>query len=161
MEKVMEFETIGFWSFTNVLMEPSRKALLYSMNLFNQYLPGGYGIAIIILTLLIRILFWPLTHKSTESMKRMQIQPELKASSGKIQKRSTTHATRDHEAIQRKTREPHGRMFTHVYPNSGFSLPSLPYFAMPLNYASLASYGSKISVLLKTSLLEVFPLLAH
>ena len=26
------------------------------MNLFNQYLPGGYGIAIIILTLLIRIL---------------------------------------------------------------------------------------------------------
>ena len=80
MEKVMEFETIGFWSFTNVLMEPSRKALLYSMNLFNQYLPGGYGIAIIILTLLIRILFWPLTHKSTESMKRMQeVQPELKA----------------------------------------------------------------------------------
>ncbi|MFL2877128.1 MAG: membrane protein insertase YidC [Pontiellaceae bacterium] len=87
MEKVMEFETIGFWSFTNVLMEPSRKALLYSMNLFNQYLPGGYGIAIIILTLLIRILFWPLTHKSTESMKRMQeIQPELKALQEKYKK---------------------------------------------------------------------------
>ncbi|MAS98533.1 MAG: hypothetical protein CMF29_06370 [Kiritimatiellaceae bacterium] len=87
MEKVMEFETIGFWSFTNVLMEPSRKALLYSMNLFNQYLPGGYGIAIIILTLLIRILFWPLTHKSTESMKRMQeVQPELKALQEKYKK---------------------------------------------------------------------------
>ena len=87
MEKVMEFETIGFWSFTNILMEPSRKALLYSMNLFNQYLPGGYGIAIIILTLLIRILFWPLTHKSTESMKRMQeVQPELKALQEKYKK---------------------------------------------------------------------------
>ena len=87
MEKVMEFETIGFWSFTNVLMEPSRKALLYSMNLFNQYLPGGYGIAIILLTLLIRILFWPLTHKSTESMKRMQeVQPELKALQEKYKK---------------------------------------------------------------------------
>ena len=68
-------------------MEPSRKALLYSMNLFNQYLPGGYGIAIIILTLLIRILFWPLTHKSTESMKRMQeVQPELKALQEKYKK---------------------------------------------------------------------------
>ena len=63
MEKVMEFETIGFWSFTNWIMEPARKALLNSMNFFNRYLPGGYGVAIILLTILIRILFWPLTHK--------------------------------------------------------------------------------------------------
>ena len=87
MEKVMEFETIGFWSFTNILMEPSRKALLTTMNFFNRTLPGGYGIAIILLTLLIRILFWPLTHKSTESMKRMQeVQPELKALQEKYKK---------------------------------------------------------------------------
>ena len=87
MEKVMEFETIGFWSFTNILMEPSRKALLYCMNIFNKYLPGGYGIAIILLTVLIRIIFWPLTHKSTESMKRMQeVQPELKALQEKYKK---------------------------------------------------------------------------
>jgi YidC/Oxa1 family membrane protein insertase len=80
MEKVMEFETIGAWSFMNWLMEASRKFLLYTMNAFKGVIPGGYGIAIILLTLLIRILFWPLTHKSTESMKRMQeIQPEVKA----------------------------------------------------------------------------------
>jgi YidC/Oxa1 family membrane protein insertase len=33
-----------------------------------------------LLTLLVRVIFWPLTHKSTEGMKRMQaLQPKLKA----------------------------------------------------------------------------------
>ncbi len=87
MEKVMEFETTGFFSFMNWLMEPSRKFLLVTMNFFDKVIPGGYGIAIILLTLLIRILFWPLTHKSTESMKRMQeIQPEVKALQEKYKK---------------------------------------------------------------------------
>ena len=36
----------------------------------------NYGVAIILLTALVRIVFWPVTHKSTESMKRMQkLQP--------------------------------------------------------------------------------------
>jgi YidC/Oxa1 family membrane protein insertase len=79
MEKVMEFETIGVFSFMNWLMEPARKALLWTMNMFHSIIPN-YGISIILLTLLVRILFWPLTHKSTESMKRMQeLQPEIKA----------------------------------------------------------------------------------
>ncbi len=39
----------------------------------------NYGVAIIIITVLVRIAFWPLTHKSTESMKKLQeIQPLLK-----------------------------------------------------------------------------------
>jgi len=87
MEKVMEFETIGAFSFMNWLMEPARKFLLHTMNVFKSAIPGGYGVAIILLTLLIRILFWPLTHKSTESMKRMQeIQPEVKALQAKYGK---------------------------------------------------------------------------
>ncbi|MEE9369234.1 MAG: membrane protein insertase YidC [Pontiella sp.] len=86
MEGVMEFETIGVFSWMNWLMEPSRQALLWTLNMFHGFV-HNYGIAIILLTLLIRILFWPLTHKSTESMKRMQeIQPlvkELQAKHGK------------------------------------------------------------------------------
>ncbi|MGI6495834.1 MAG: membrane protein insertase YidC [Kiritimatiellia bacterium] len=40
---------------------------------------GNYGVAIILLTLLIRLLLWPLTHKGTQGAKRMQeIQPKLK-----------------------------------------------------------------------------------
>jgi YidC/Oxa1 family membrane protein insertase len=36
----------------------------------------NYGVAIILITVLVRIAFWPLTHKSTESMKKLQeIQP--------------------------------------------------------------------------------------
>ena len=33
---------------------------------------GNYGVAIMLLTVIIRVLFWPLTHKGTESMRRMQ-----------------------------------------------------------------------------------------
>jgi len=86
MEKVMEFETIGAFSWMNWLMEPSRKFLLATLNVFHSVV-RNYGIAIILLTLLIRILFWPLTHKSTESMRRMQeIQPEIKALQAKYGK---------------------------------------------------------------------------
>ena len=87
MEGVMEFETIGAFSWMNWLMEPARKGLLWTLNLFHGIF-RNYGIAIILLTLLIRILFWPLTHKSTESMRRMQeLQPEIKAIQAKYKGR--------------------------------------------------------------------------
>lgn len=59
------------------------KPMLSSLKFFYKY-TGNYGIAIIILTIVIKILFIPLTHKSQQSMKKMQkdmakIQPELKA----------------------------------------------------------------------------------
>ena len=51
------------------------KPLLYALRFFEGYV-HNYGVAIIILTLLIKILFWPLTHKSYKSMKEMQkLQP--------------------------------------------------------------------------------------
>lgn len=41
---------------------------------------GNYGVAIMLLTVIIRIFFWPLTHKGTESMRRMQeLAPLMKA----------------------------------------------------------------------------------
>jgi YidC/Oxa1 family membrane protein insertase len=49
--------------------------LYFLLQFFNKYVQN-YGISIIILTILIKILFWPLTHKSYVSMKEMQkIQP--------------------------------------------------------------------------------------
>jgi len=83
MEKVMEFETIGWWSWMNGLMEPVRKALLWTLNFFYSFL-GNYGVAIILLTVLVRVLFWPLTHKSTEKMavhteQMKAVQPQIKA----------------------------------------------------------------------------------
>lgn len=55
------------------------KLLLPTLNFFHDKVYANYGIAIILLTFLVRMLFWPLTHKSTVSMKKMQtIQPQLK-----------------------------------------------------------------------------------
>jgi YidC/Oxa1 family membrane protein insertase len=54
------------------------KPLLITLITVNKY-THNYGIAIIILTILIKLLFWPLTHKSYASMKEMQkIQPRMK-----------------------------------------------------------------------------------
>jgi YidC/Oxa1 family membrane protein insertase len=55
--------------------------LLWLMNLFATYVPGqNLGVAIILLTVLVKILFYPLTHKSMASMKAMQaLQPQINA----------------------------------------------------------------------------------
>ncbi len=53
------------------------KPLLGLLRFFNKYI-HNYGVSIIVLTILIKILFWPLTHKSYKSMKEMQkLQPRL------------------------------------------------------------------------------------
>ena len=68
MKDVMEF---GMWRW---LCYP----LVWVLNFFNNLIPN-YGVAIILLTILVRLLFWPLTHKSTVGMKKMQeIQPKMK-----------------------------------------------------------------------------------
>ncbi|MBI5386373.1 MAG: membrane protein insertase YidC [Verrucomicrobia bacterium] len=55
------------------------KALLLSMNVLYQLVPN-YGLVIILITVIIKLLFWPLTQASTRSMKRMQqLQPQMKA----------------------------------------------------------------------------------
>jgi YidC/Oxa1 family membrane protein insertase len=70
-EMNMNLEAAIDFGWTDVIAKP----LLYALRFFHQYV-GNYGIAIILLTVLIKILFWPLTHKSYKSMKEMQkIQP--------------------------------------------------------------------------------------
>jgi len=52
--------------------------LLWTLNAIYAVIPN-YGVAIILLTLIVKVIFWPVTHKSTENMKKMQvIQPKLK-----------------------------------------------------------------------------------
>ena len=51
------------------------KPLLLFMNWIYQYV-GNYGVAILLLTVVIKLLFWPLTHKSYKSMNEMKkLQP--------------------------------------------------------------------------------------
>jgi YidC/Oxa1 family membrane protein insertase len=68
MDAVMEFGKFAWFC----------KLLVPTLNFFHRLYPN-YGVAIILLTFLVRIIFWPLTHKSTQSMKKMQeLQPKLK-----------------------------------------------------------------------------------
>ncbi len=56
------------------------KPLLASMNGLNNKFGFGYGVAIVVITVIIKLLFWPLTNASTKSMKRMaKLQPQMKA----------------------------------------------------------------------------------
>jgi len=67
LDKVVEF---GFF---NLLAQPLFVVLTFFYGYFKNY-----GVAIILLTVLIKIVFWPLTHKSYSSMKSMQkLQPEM------------------------------------------------------------------------------------
>jgi YidC/Oxa1 family membrane protein insertase len=53
------------------------KPMLYAMKFFYKY-AGNYGLAIILLTVIIKILFWWPTHISYKSMKEMKkVQPEM------------------------------------------------------------------------------------
>ena len=70
IDQVMAFGWSGFVS----------KALLLSMNWLHQSLRFSYGWAIVAITVIIKLVFWPLTVSSTRSMKRMQaLQPQLAA----------------------------------------------------------------------------------
>ncbi len=61
------------FGWTDIIAKP----LLYLLRFFNQYI-NNYGVSIILLTILIKILFWPLTNKSYKSMKEMQkLQPRM------------------------------------------------------------------------------------
>lgn len=53
------------------------KPLLYTLKYFYGYL-HNYGLAIIVITVILKIFFFPLTHKSYKSMKEMQkLQPKM------------------------------------------------------------------------------------
>jgi len=56
------------------------KILLLGLNWIHDVTTLGYGWTIVLITLILRAMFWPLTAASTRSMKRMQaLAPELKA----------------------------------------------------------------------------------
>jgi YidC/Oxa1 family membrane protein insertase len=59
-----------FWYFT--------KPLFYTLDFFYK-LVGNFGLAILIVTVLVKLLFFPLANKSYESMSKMKkLQPEMK-----------------------------------------------------------------------------------
>ena len=75
-DSVMNFGS-GFGSFFGIGTFFA-KLLLSAMNAVHDLTGFGYGWTIVLITIFIKVLFWPLTAKSTRSMKRMQaLAPEL------------------------------------------------------------------------------------
>ena len=73
------------------------KPLLHTIKLFYKYL-HNYGLAIILITVILKVLFFPLTHKSYKSMKEMQkLQPRM-------QELKETHKD-DRDALNRSVME--------------------------------------------------------
>ena len=69
-------DIMGFGGFMGFCAKP----LLLAMNWLHDVTRLGYGLVIVLITILIKLLFWPLTAASTRSMKRMQaLAPELAA----------------------------------------------------------------------------------
>jgi len=78
------FEELIDYGFFRVIADP----LAVFMNYLYQYLKN-YGLVIIVVTILIKVIFYPLTYKSFSSMKRMQrLQPKMNALREKYKKDS-------------------------------------------------------------------------
>lgn len=64
---------LGYWQGVG-------KILLAILIFLHDHVIQNYGIAIMLLTFIVRTVFWPLTHKSTISMKKMtKLQPQVMA----------------------------------------------------------------------------------
>jgi YidC/Oxa1 family membrane protein insertase len=68
-----ELEKIVNFGWFDIIAKPA----LYLLNFFYGYF-HNYGIAIILVTILFKLVFWPISHKGMKSMKTMQkIQPKM------------------------------------------------------------------------------------
>jgi YidC/Oxa1 family membrane protein insertase len=79
VETVVGMDSFMFWNpaWMGVLTRWLLDILIWLNDLF--HVPWGYGMAIIVITIAVKVLFWPLTHYSTISMRKMQaLQPQLK-----------------------------------------------------------------------------------
>jgi YidC/Oxa1 family membrane protein insertase len=102
------------------ILKPISLGLLWLMNFLYSFL-GNYGLVIIIFSILMKAVFYPLTSRSLKSMKRMQeLQPKLKA----IQERLKSDPQKMNAEVMKLWKE------NKVNPMGGclLMLPQLPIF---------------------------------
>ena len=110
------------------------KGVMYALNFIHNSLGLSYALAIIIITIFIKLLFWPITHKSTVSMKKMaKLQPLVKEIKEKYGD--------DPQLMQKKTMELYREK--KVSPLGG-CLPML--IQIPVFFALYSTFGSAIEL---------------
>ena len=104
--------------------------LLWLMNFFGTWLPGqNYGVAIILLTVLVKVVFYPLSLKSMRSMKADAGAPAAAERAAlEVQVRSPAVPARADGDVPEAGREPHGRLPPHgrADPHLLRALPDAP-----------------------------------
>jgi YidC/Oxa1 family membrane protein insertase len=79
-DDILKEYNLGFQNIMDmgwVVIKPFSKGVLWSFKKLHSFIPN-YGIVIILFSILIKLLLYPLTHKSFESMQRMKdLQPKL------------------------------------------------------------------------------------
>ena len=65
--------------FGGSFLRPISKVIFWVMEKLHEFVPS-YGLVIVLISVLVKALFWPLTHKSYESMRAMRdLSPKIKA----------------------------------------------------------------------------------
>ncbi|MBL7191950.1 membrane protein insertase YidC [bacterium] len=115
------------------IIKPFSKLVLWSFKQLHAVIPN-YGIVIIVFSILIKIILWPLTHKSFQSMKKMsKLQPLIKELKEKYKS--------DPQKMQKETM----RLYKeHKVNPMGGCLPVL--LQMPLLYSLFIVFRSTIEL---------------
>jgi YidC/Oxa1 family membrane protein insertase len=88
---ISRFDYLIDWGWFPFLTKP----MLYLMDFLNK-LAGNFGVAILLTTVIVKLVFFPLANKSFESMSKMKkLQPEMK----KIQERFKEDRARQQQAL--------------------------------------------------------------
>ena len=119
------------WGWFGFLAKP----LYYALEWIHQNVVANYGWAIVLVTVLIRLLFFPLTHKSQESMGKMQeLNPKVQAIRSKYRGKLKDKQGRPNVEVQRQMNDEVMKVYKSagVNPASG-CLPIL--LQMPVFFA--------------------------
>jgi YidC/Oxa1 family membrane protein insertase len=115
------------------------KGLLLAMNQLHAF-GMSYGLSIVAITVIIKLLFWPLTQASTRSMKRMSaLQPQMKALQEKYKEDPQKMNRKLMEFMREKKVSPLGGCLPIL-----LQLPvlvSIPCYKVLSNYAEQAFFG--------------------
>ena len=99
-ESVLQFDLFMLFHFD--WMKGISLGILWGLNRLESIF-NNYGIAIIIITLIIRTVFWPITHQSTVwSKKNAKNATQAPGNSQQIQERPAENATKNHGLLSRE-----------------------------------------------------------
>ena len=115
------------------VIEPFSKLVLWALRSLHSFIPN-YGLVLILFSVLVKIVVWPLTYKSTRSMSRMSaVQPKIK----ELQEKYKGNPEKINKAMMQLYKEEGVNPFSSCWPTL---------LQMPLLYALFIIFRSTIEL---------------